>query len=82
MKKLYKSIHDRKLSGVCGGIAEYLNVDATMVRLIVILLAVFTAGMPVIIGYIVAAVIIPYAPGYEPPRHNRPDDYDNHHRQQ
>ena len=34
MKKLYKSDVDRKLCGVCGGIAEYLGIDSTIVRLI------------------------------------------------
>ena len=33
MKKLYKSNTDKKICGVCGGIAEYLNTDATLIRL-------------------------------------------------
>ena len=36
-KKLYKSNTDKKVCGVCGGIAEYLNVDSTIIRLILIL---------------------------------------------
>lgn len=34
MKKLYKSSTDRKIAGVCGGIAEYLGVDSTLVRIV------------------------------------------------
>ena len=56
-KKLYKSTTDRKIAGVCGGIAEYLNVDSTIVRLIGILL-VFGWGSG-LIAYIVAALVMP-----------------------
>ena len=38
MKKLTKSLRQRKIAGVCGGIAEYLNVDVTVVRLVTIAL--------------------------------------------
>ena len=40
-KKLYKSNTDKKICGVCGGIAEYLNVDSTVIRLGLVLLSVF-----------------------------------------
>lgn len=55
-KKLVKSRKDRKLCGVCGGIAEYLNVDPTVIRLLMVLVACFGAG---IIFYIIAAIIMP-----------------------
>ena len=55
-KKLTKSRKDRKLCGVCGGIAEYLNVDPTVIRLLMVLVACFGAG---IIFYIIAAIIMP-----------------------
>ena len=56
MKRLYKSRTDRKLCGVCGGIAEYFNIDSTIVRLgWVILVACFGTG---ILAYILAAIII------------------------
>ena len=57
MKKLYKSQTDKKLCGVCGGIAEYFNIDATIVRLIWALLTVFF-GSGVLI-YIIAALVMP-----------------------
>ena len=58
-KKLAKSRTDRKLCGVCGGLAEYLNLDSTVVRLIWLLLVLF-AGTGVL-AYIIAALIMPEA---------------------
>ena len=57
-KKLYRSNKDKKLAGVCGGLAEYLGMDATVVRLIWALLTVCTAFAG-LIAYIVCALIIP-----------------------
>lgn len=62
MKKLYLSKTDRKLLGVCGGMAEYLNVDSTAVRLIWIILAVVTAFLPFVLIYLLAFLIIPDQP--------------------
>ena len=59
-KKLYRSRTDKKLCGVCGGIAEYFNVDSTIVRLIWIF-AGFFAGCG-LLAYIIAALIIPNQP--------------------
>jgi len=59
-KKLYKSNTDKKVCGVCGGIAEYLNVDSTIIRLILIL-AIFFAGCGVL-AYIIAALVMPNKP--------------------
>lgn len=58
-KKLYLSSTDRKISGVCGGIAEYLNVDSTVIRLVWVLFSIFTAAFGGIIAYILACIIIP-----------------------
>lgn len=58
-KKLKKSRTDRKLCGVCGGLAEYLNLDPTVIRLIWVLL-VFAAGTG-FVAYIIAALIMPEA---------------------
>ena len=59
-KRLYKSRDDRMLSGVCGGIAEYFDIDPTLVRLS---WALFCAlGGSGILVYIIAAVIIPEQP--------------------
>ncbi|MGN0140717.1 MAG: PspC domain-containing protein [Roseburia sp.] len=56
MKRLTKS-YDRKLCGVCGGIAEYFNIDPTIVRLVWLLL-VLCAGTGVF-AYIIAAIVMP-----------------------
>lgn len=55
-KKLKKSSTDRKICGVCGGIAEYINMDPTIVRLIWAILACTGTG---IIAYIIAAIVMP-----------------------
>ena len=55
-KRLYKSREDKMVCGVCGGIAEYFDVDPTLVRLGAVLLGFSGTG---ILVYIVAAVIIP-----------------------
>ena len=57
-KKLYKIEEGRKLDGVCGGLAEYFNIDPTLVRLGWALATLCTAGVG-IIGYVVCAVIMP-----------------------
>ena len=61
MKRLYKSRTDRKICGVCGGIAEYLNVDSTWIRLAWALL-VCCVGTG-ILAYILVAIILPDNPG-------------------
>ncbi len=59
-KKLYKSRVNKKLCGVCGGLADYLECDATLVRLIVVLLAL-GMGSGLLI-YIIAALIMEFPP--------------------
>jgi len=56
-KRLYRSKHDQKISGVCGGVAEYFEIDSTIVRLLW-LVSVFALGTGVLL-YIIAAIIIP-----------------------
>ena len=57
MKKLYRSRKDTKIAGVCGGIAEYFNVDSNIIRLLAVLSIFFGGGG--IIAYIIAWIIIP-----------------------
>lgn len=59
-KKLCKSKYDSKLCGVCGGIAEFLGIDSTVVRLAFVVL-VFFFGLSVW-TYIIAALVMPNAP--------------------
>ena len=58
MKRLTKS-SNRMICGVCGGIGEYLGIDATVVRLLWVLLSVM--GGAGLLAYIIAAIIIPDA---------------------
>lgn len=57
MKRLYKSRTERKLCGVCGGLAEYFNLDPTLIRLLWILFSL--AGGAGLLVYIIAALIMP-----------------------
>ena len=58
MKKLYRS-SDRKLAGVCGGIAEYLEVDPTVVRILYLILTLFTVAFPGTLLYIILWALRP-----------------------
>jgi phage shock protein C len=62
-KRLMRSSTDCKVAGVCGGIAEYLEVDSTLVRLVwVILIFAPVPIFPAIVGYFVGWLIMPQAP--------------------
>lgn len=56
-KRLYKSRENRVLCRVCGGIGEYFNIDPVIIRLLLVVLC--CAGGSGILGYIIAAIIIP-----------------------
>jgi len=60
MKNIYKSITNRKICGVCGGIGEYFGIDPTLVRLG--FAAVCVLGGSGVLAYIVAAIVIPEKP--------------------
>ncbi|MGD0077799.1 MAG: PspC domain-containing protein [Sedimentisphaerales bacterium] len=59
MRKLYLSNTDKKIFGVCGGIAETYDIDSTIVRLAIVFLTLVTFVAPLIITYIVAGIIMP-----------------------
>ena len=59
MKKLYKSQTNKTVAGVLGGIAEYLEVDATVLRVIYLALMVFTCFVPAVLVYFGAYLLIP-----------------------
>lgn len=61
-KVLRRSRNQRMLSGVSGGIAEYFNIDATLVRLGIVGLTLITGGTA-LLGYVVAWIVIPEADG-------------------
>lgn len=59
-RRLYRSRKDRMLAGVAGGVAEYFNVDPTLIRL---LFVIFTlAGGPGLIAYIILWIVVPEEP--------------------
>lgn len=62
-KRLKRSATDSKIAGVCGGFAEYFDVDSTVVRLVWVLLVLLPVPViPAFLGYIVAWIIMPKAP--------------------
>lgn len=85
-RRLYRSQQDRRLFGICGGIARFLGIDSTLVRVGVVILTVCT-GIPILI-YLLLAMIMPKEPRwskaphsfdvYEPAfaGHGRMDDLD------
>ncbi len=58
-KKLFRSKTNRTIAGVCGGFAEYLNIDPTVIRVIWALVGLSGAGL---VAYLICALIIPEAP--------------------
>jgi phage shock protein C len=58
IKKMYRSYNNRVLAGVCAGIAEYLDVDPTVIRLLWVVLTILSFGAGVI-AYLAAWIIIP-----------------------
>ena len=61
-KKLYRNTNNKMLAGVCSGLAEYINIDPTVIRLIWALLGLTGTGL---LAYLICAFIIP----------EKPDDY-------
>lgn len=59
MKKRLERSTDRVIAGVCAGVAEYLGWDIGLVRLVYLLLSIFSAGFPGLLIYIVLWVIMP-----------------------
>lgn len=61
-RRMMRSSTDCKIAGVCGGIADYLGIDSTVVRLIWVLAFVFTALVPATVAYLLIWLIMPQAP--------------------
>ncbi len=72
-RKLYRSTEDKMLGGVLGGIAEYSNVDATILRVIYVILSIVTTGFPGILIYIACMLIIPKRPEGMPHQNSNPN---------
>jgi phage shock protein PspC (stress-responsive transcriptional regulator) len=63
MKRLYLSKYDKKIAGVCGGIGETFDIDATFVRLLFAIL--IFSPLPIVLFYLAAWAIIPRDKGYQ-----------------
>jgi phage shock protein C len=62
MKRLYRSEENKVFAGIIGGVGEYFEVDPVILRLLWVLVVLFTGGFPGIIVYIVAIFIVPKKP--------------------
>ena len=60
-KRLYRSKTDRKIAGICGGIAEYTGIDPTIVRIIAFIL-LLPGGLPGLIPYLILWAVVPENP--------------------
>ena len=65
-KKIYRNAKDGWLGGVLEGLAEYLNIDVVVLRLLFIFFLIGTGIMPGVLGYVIAWVLIPQKPHIEP----------------
>lgn len=66
-RRLYRLTYDKSIAGVCAGIAKYLDVDVTLVRVVVVLATFFSGVVPGLIGYILAWIIMPKDEGVKRP---------------
>jgi phage shock protein PspC (stress-responsive transcriptional regulator) len=61
MRRLYRSRHNRKIAGICGGLAEYFDLDPTLIRLIFVAALIFTGLLPMLLIYLIGWIVIPEA---------------------
>ena len=59
MKKIYRLKEDKKIAGICAGIADMFNIDVTIVRIAVVFITVLTSVSPGVIAYLVGWYLIP-----------------------
>ncbi|GET21551.1 MULTISPECIES: PspC domain-containing protein [Prolixibacter] len=58
-KRLIRSRTDRMIAGVCGGLALYFDLDVSLIRILFVILTLFTAGFPGILVYIIMWIVVP-----------------------
>ncbi|OGG72795.1 hypothetical protein A3A38_00575 [Candidatus Kaiserbacteria bacterium RIFCSPLOWO2_01_FULL_53_17] len=58
-KRLYRSETNRVFAGICGGLGEYWNIDPVIIRLMWLLVVIFTGIFPGVVAYILAIFIVP-----------------------
>lgn len=59
MEKKLRRSRNQMIAGVCAGIADYLNLDPTLVRVAYVLLSIFSAGFPGMLVYIILMFVMP-----------------------
>lgn len=62
MKRLYKSKTNKVFAGIVGGVAEFFEIDPTIIRLVWVLVVIFTGFFPGVVAYIIAMLVVPEAP--------------------
>lgn len=63
-RRLVRPRADRKIAGVCAGLAEYFDLDLTLVRVLWLIVTIFSGIIPGIVGYVVAWIVMPESPEY------------------
>jgi phage shock protein PspC (stress-responsive transcriptional regulator) len=59
LKKLYRSTSDKKISGIFGGLARYLNMDSSLLRILTVIVAIVTQVFTFLIVYLVCSIAVP-----------------------
>jgi phage shock protein PspC (stress-responsive transcriptional regulator) len=59
-KRLYKSDKNRVFAGICGGLGEYFDIDPVLLRLVWLLVVIFTGVVPGLVAYLIASFVVPY----------------------
>jgi phage shock protein C len=67
MVRVYRSQTDKKIAGLCGGLAEAYRVDANVMRLGFVFLGVATGVLPLLVAYVVGWILIPFRPSADTP---------------
>ncbi len=65
MKKLYRSNKNKIFAGIIGGVGEYFDVDPVILRLLWVLIIVFTGLVPGVVAYLIAMLVVPEKPRSE-----------------
>ena len=65
VRRLYRSREQRMIAGVCGGLAEYTNLDPTIVRLLFVAVSLLGAAPGMLLAYLAMMVIVPEEPIFE-----------------
>lgn len=64
-KHLYRSLTNKKVAGVCGGLGEFFGIDPNILRIITVILMIVTVFLPIAFIYVICALIIPVKPHHQ-----------------